>query len=169
MPPNSDKKVSKLNADQLEGKDAGQLSPILRAQQTNEQCCTKEDSPKQVNRVSINAPVAGVLVISGTSYVNSERNVAVGYTLTPKVDDVTATSDVGGDYFDANADTFFGDTSGLSYTVSQPVKPGQHTVTQVVRDVSGGVPCEPTFSYGNNELSVLFVPGAQASVSFFQP
>src|SRR5215217_4298337 len=49
----------------------------------------------------------------------------------------------------------------LSYTLSQPVGAGSHTVSQELGQYSG----EPAeFFYNQNELSVMFVPGSRASV-----
>lgn len=164
---NSTTKVANLNADSLDDRDVTELAPILRAQQDSSNSGQRVTGTTEVNSVAIQAPVDGVLMISGTAYVNSGEPAPTNYVLDPKIDGSNATQAGWGAYYFADA----GDPSGgggpgsrftLNYTVSQPVNAGPHTVTQELREY-GGAPVN--FFYNNNELSVEFVPGTQASVS----
>ena len=165
---NSTTKVANLNADRLDGKDSTELAPILRSQQDGSNGGQGVTGTTEVNSVAIQAPVNGVLMISGTAYVNSWEPAAIDYALNPKVDGSNATPAGWGAYYSADV----GDPSSgsgapgsrftLTYTVSQPVNAGSHTVTQELGQF-GGAPVN--FFYNNNELSVEFVPGSQASVS----
>jgi hypothetical protein len=164
---NSTTKVANLNADRLDDKDSTELAPILRAQQDDFASGQVVTGTTEVNSVAIQAPVNGVLMISGTAYVNSFEPAAIEYVLNPKIDGSNATPAGWGAYHSADV----GDPSGggapgscftLTYTVSQPVNAGSHTVTQELGQY-GGAPVD--FFYNNNELSVEFVPGTQASVS----
>jgi hypothetical protein len=168
MKVNSTTKVANLNADRLDGKDSTELAPILRSQQDGSPGGQGVTGTTEVNSVAIQAPVNGVLMISGTAYVNSFEPAAIDYVLNPKVDGSNATPAGWGAYYSADV----GDPSTgngapgsrftLTYTVSQPVNAGSHTVTQELGQF-GGDPVD--FFYNNNELSVEFVPGTQASVT----
>jgi hypothetical protein len=164
---NSTTKVANLNADRLDDKDSTELAPILRAQQDGTASGQSVTGTTEVNSVAIQAPVDGILLISGTAYVNSLEPAATEYALNPKVDGSNATPAGWGAYYSADVGNQFGSGAPgsrftLTYTVSQPVNAGSHTVTQELGEY-GGAPVN--FFYNNNELSVEFVPGTQASVS----
>jgi len=159
--------VANLNADRLDDKDSTELAPILRAQQDGSNGGQQVTGTTEVNSVAIQAPVDGVLMISGTAYVNSYEPAATDFALDPKVDGTNATPAGWGAFYSADVGDPFGRGAPgsrftLTYTVSQPVNAGSHTVTQELGRY-GGVPAN--FFYNNNELSVEFVPGTQASVS----
>ena len=158
---NSGTKVTNLNADRLDDQDSDQLAPILRAQQDVNSSGVDVSGTQQINSVSINAPVSGVLMISGTAFVNSRETSPTNYILNPKLDGTSVTPAGWGAYFAANSSGNEGSRFELSYTVSQPVSAGTHTVAQEL----GGFLSTPAFFYNNNELSVMFVPGTRASVS----
>jgi hypothetical protein len=159
---NSTTKVANLNADRLDDKDSTELAPILRAQQDGIANGQLVSGTTEVNSVAIEAPVDGVLMISGTAYVNNYEPSATDYILDPKVDGSDATPAHWGAYSFAGANGTPGSRFTPTYTVSQPVSAGTHTVTQELGRY-GGAPAN--FFYNNDELSVEFVPGAQASVS----
>ena len=161
---NSTTKVANLNADRLDDMDSTELAPILRAQQDGSIGGQQVTGTTEVNSVAIQAPVDGVLMISGTAYVNNYEPTAIDYTLNPKVDGSNAHPAGWGAYYFAAAGSSGapGSRFTLSYTVSQPVNAGSHTVTQEIGRYGGG---PAGFFYNNNELSVEFVPGTQASVS----
>ena len=164
---NSSTKVANLNADHLDDKDSTELAPILRAQQDGSDCGQAVTGTTEVNSVAIQAPVDGILLISGTAYVNTSEPSAINYVLNPKVDGSNATPAGWGAFYLAdvgasNGNGGPGSRFTLTYTVSQPVNAGSHTVTQELGEY-GGAPVN--FFYNNNELSVEFVPGTQASVS----
>jgi hypothetical protein len=159
-------KVANLNADLLDGSDSTQLAPVLRAQEDATDVGTTVSGTTEVNSVPIEVPVDGVLLISGTAYVNSFEESAIDYILNPKVDGSDATPYGWGAFQNAGVGSPMGNGAPgsrftLSYTVSQPVGAGSHTVSQELGQYSG-VPAE--FFYNQNELSVMFVPGSRASV-----
>jgi hypothetical protein len=168
MKVNRTTKVANLNTDRLDGKDSTELAPILRSQQDGFHRGQVVTGTTEVNSVAIQAPVNGVLMISGTAFVNSGEPAAINYILNPKVDGSNATPTGWGAYYRAdvgdptNGNGGPGSRFTLTYTVSQPVNAGSHTVTQELGQYEGA-PVD--FFYNNNELSVEFVPGTQASVS----
>jgi len=148
-------KATNLNADRL----LGRFVPILRAQQDADRSGYPVTGTTEVNRVAIEVPVDGVLMISGTAYVNS--SAPADYILNPKVDGSDATPAGWGAFYFASGSGDPGSRFTLSYTVSQPVSAGSHTVSQELGPHGGG---RVAFFYNNNELSVMFVPGSQAAV-----
>ena len=148
------------------GGSSTQLAPILRAQEDATDVGTAVSGTTKINSVPIEAPVDGVLMISGTAYVNNYEESAIDYILNPKVDGSDATPYGWGAFQFAGAGNPMGNADPgsrftLSYTLSQPVGAGSHTVSQELGQYSG----EPAeFFYNQNELSVMFVPGSRASV-----
>ena len=148
------------------GGSSTQLDPILRAQEDATDAGTTVSATTEVNSVPIEAPVDGVLLISGTAYVNSYEEFAIDYILNPKVDGSNATPYGWGAFQNAGVGNPLGNGDPgsrftLSYPLSQPVGAGSHTVSQELGQYSG----EPAeFFYNQNELSVMFVPGSRASV-----
>ena len=63
------------------GGSSTQLAPILRAQEDATDAGTTVSATTEVNSVPIEAPVDGVLLISGTAYVNSYEESAIDYIL----------------------------------------------------------------------------------------
>jgi len=96
---NSTTKVANLNADRLDDKDSTELAPILRAQQDGTASGQSVTGTTEVNSVAIQAPVDGILLISGTAYVNSLEPAATEYALNPKVDGSNATPAGWGAYY----------------------------------------------------------------------
>jgi hypothetical protein len=148
------------------GGSSTQLDPILRAQEDATDVGTNVSATTEVNSVPIEVPVDGVLMISGTAYVNSFEESAIEYVLNPKVDGSDATPYGWGAFHLAGVGSPLGNGDPgsrftLCYTVSQAVSAGSHTVSQELGQYSG----EPAeFFYNQNELSVMFVPGSRASV-----
>ena len=62
------------------------FAPILRADQDADRRGQDGHDTTEINRVEIQAPVDGVLVISGTAYVNNLSPVAIDYILNAKLD-----------------------------------------------------------------------------------
>ena len=153
------------NADKLAGQEPNQLAPILRAQQDTDFGGSRVSGTTEINSVSIDAPVNGVLIISGTALVNNDESAATVYNLNPKVDGTNATPAGRAASFAAapNATAGFqaAEIFTLSYTLSDPVSSGSHTVTQELGRAGGNA---ANFFYADNELSVQFVPGTRASV-----
>jgi hypothetical protein len=117
----------------------------------------------EVNSVSINTPKAGVLIISGHAFVNSDEGAATSYVLVPKVDGASVSAPGWGSTLFAGADLQATERFELSYTTVRSVAAGAHTVTQDVGPFGGTA----DFFYNNNDLVVQWVPsaGSQAVVS----
>jgi hypothetical protein len=117
----------------------------------------------EVNSVSINTPKAGVLIISGHAFVNSDQGAATSYVLVPKVDGASVSAPGWGSTLFAGADLTATERFELSYTTVQAVAAGAHIVTQDVGPFTGTA----DFFYNNNDLVVQWVPAAgnQAVVS----
>jgi hypothetical protein len=109
----------------------------------------------QVNSVTINAPTAGTLLISGHAFVNN-NGAAGSYTLVAKLDG-TATNGSGWNAAFNAAASGAGPAENfeLSYTTPVQVAAGDHTVAQTLGPFSG----TSDFFYNNQELSVVFIPG----------
>lgn len=109
----------------------------------------------EINSVTINAPTAGTLLISGHAFINN-GGTAGSYTLVAKLDG-TATNPSGWNAaFNAAADAAGpAENFELSYTTPVQVAAGNHTVAQTVGPFSG----TKDFFYNNQELSVVFIPG----------
>src|SRR5829696_5300356 len=67
------------------GGGSTELAPILRAQEDATDAGTKVSATTEVNSVPIEVPVDGVLLISGTAYVNSYEESAIDYILRASV------------------------------------------------------------------------------------
>src|SRR5215207_2445537 len=123
---NGTTKVANLNADLLDGSDSTQLAPVLRAQEDATDVGITVSGTTEVNSVPIEVPVDGVLLISGTAYVNSFEESAIDYILNPKVDGSDATPYGWGAFHYAGVGSPMGNGAPgsrftLSYTVSQHV------------------------------------------------
>ncbi len=109
----------------------------------------------KVNEVTIDAPEPGVLLISGTGFVDPE-SIGTDFILQTKVNGVVVGSPGWSAWFrPANDQQSF----EMSYTVARSVAAGTHTVTQLLGPRQG----TSTFFHNHETLSVLFVPNAQAS------
>ena|SRR5829696_649254 len=64
------------------GGSSTQLAPILRAQEDATDVGTAVSGTTKINSLPIEAPVDGVLLISGTAYVNNYEESAIDYILT---------------------------------------------------------------------------------------
>ena len=109
-----------------------------------------------INTVSITAPSAGFLIISGHAFILN-YSAEGSYVIRPQVDGANVTGAGWGAYFAAAAP---GERSELSYTHTTAVTGGLHTVTQFL----GPLTDTSTFFHNNEDLTVLFVPtGSLAS------
>lgn len=109
----------------------------------------------EINSVTIAAPTAGTLLISGHAFVNNE-GTAGSYTLVAKLDG-TPTNGAGWNAaFNAAANGAGpAENFELNYTTPVQVAAGNHTVAQTLGPFSG----TKDFFYNNQELSVVFIPG----------
>ena len=148
--------VNAQNADKLNGLAANQLAPIVQSQaDTNNSGVFLTNAGRTaVNTVSINAPVAGVLTISGSTFINNGSGAVTNYVLAPKVDGTALQGEGGWQALKAYGATGAAQLDTLAYTVSTTVAAGDHTVTQEVGPYTGTA----SFFYNRNNLSVLFVP-----------
>jgi hypothetical protein len=114
------------------------------------------------NSVNINVPAGGgFIVISGTAFVNNATAAVVDYVLNPKIDgnNVIATFAA---YRSLPADGIgVPDLGSLSYTLTVPITAGAHVVSQVLGPFGGTA----TFFYNRQNLTVLFIPASQGTVT----
>jgi uncharacterized lipoprotein YmbA len=115
-----------------------------------------------INTVSITAPSAGFVIISGQVDVDNDTASEVFHTLDVTIDGVDATPNgkamAGGTAVDA-ADAQ--DEISLAYTITRPITAGAHTILQRLSGVTD-------FDYDSNELTVLFVPTGNVARSATQ-
>jgi hypothetical protein len=155
--------VNAQNADKLNGLAANQLASILQGQaDTNNSGVNLANAGRTaVNTVSINAPVAGVLMISGSAFINNGSGAVTNYVLAPKVDGTALQGEGGWQTLTAYGASGAAALHTLAYTVSTSVAAGDHTVTQEIGPYTGTA----TFFYNRNNLSVLFVPTGGVTVA----
>lgn len=112
------------------------------------------------NSVSITVPAGGgFIVISGSAFVNNNTAAVIDYVLNPRIDGVNVISDFAA-YRALPADGT-GDVGSLSYTLTVPITAGAHTVSQVLGPHTGTA----DFFYNRQNLTVLFIPASQGSVT----
>src|SRR5215212_7264645 len=117
------------------GGSSTQLAPILRAQEDATDVGTTVSGTTEINSLPIEVPVDGVLLISGTAYVNSYEESAIDYILNPKIDGSEATPYGWGAFQNAGVGNPMGNGDPgsrftLSYTLSQTIGAGSHTGSQ---------------------------------------
>jgi hypothetical protein len=100
-----------------------------------------------INTVSITAPSAGFIQVTGGAFVNDE-GVAGIYLLEPELDGVPI---VGTAHFAAAHESAGSELFMLNFSLTIPVTAGAHTVTDLINGPG-------TSFYNANNLSVLFVP-----------
>jgi hypothetical protein len=104
----------------------------------------------QINAITLNAPSAGFVLISGNTFVNSET--AGLYVLTPRIDGVEQVPF--GNFTVAGADSSGLDLFSLSYSIVAPITAGAHTISQVLGLQAGTA----NFFFNSNQLSAVFIP-----------
>lgn len=104
-----------------------------------------------VNTVSITAPTAGFLMISGQVTVDNDDGVPRFFILDVTIDGADATPNGRAAGFDSDSDGDPNDEDSIGYTITRPITAGAHTITQTV---TGG----DNYDYDGNELSAMFVP-----------
>ena len=142
------------NANTLNGFAANQLAPILRAKQDTDSAGVLNFAGGVVNSLTINAPVAGVLMVSGNVFLRNNTQ-ATEPQLIFKVDGTA----VAPSNWSAIASLAAGEAGTLATTASHAVAAGNHTVTQEIQVCGTGC------FYNAQELSVLFVPGTNAVIT----
>ena len=114
----------------------------------------------EVNSVSINAPAAGFVVISGSVFINN-GGASTALVLNPLIDGAELFLNAG---FQASF-TAAADLAGaaelfsLAYTITVPITAGAHTISQVAGPFFGTT----DFFYNRNNLTVLFLPSSQVT------
>jgi len=144
------------DSDLLEGKDTGEIAPKLSAEEDGITGSVLESNKGlvEVNAVTITVPEAGVLLISGTAFVDPDA-VETDFILQTKVNgSIVGTPGWSAWFKPFNSTQSF----ELSYTVAEEVAAGTHTVTQLVGPRLG----TSSFFHNHETLSVLFVPTGQA-------
>ena len=116
---------------------------------------------RTVNTVTLTAPTAGFLIISGSVFLANQQTSTVDYGLAPFVDGAPATGPLWGAR--VTAPPFAGGAQffPLSYTRPVSVTEGTHTVTQQL----GPAGSAASFVYNGEELTVLFVPTGSLNVT----
>ncbi len=148
-----------VDAATLDGLDSTEISSLVSAStDAGTDGTTVNAGPAaEINSVDINVPVDGVLVISGTTFLNNLGPAAI-YRLRPFVDGSTVESHQAAT--EVQATTTPGDQVSLSYTVTVPITAGEHTVSQTV-----GQDGNATFFFNRNHLTVTFVAGGSVSAA----
>ncbi len=113
-----------------------------------------------MNSVTITAPTAGYLIISGHAFVNNQ-DASRDYVLVPYVDGATSNGLWGAEFRAAADGAGAAELFELSYTKPVAVTAGAHTVTQRLGPTTGTA----TFFHNNEELTVLFVPNGSITTT----
>jgi hypothetical protein len=148
--------ATNLSADELDGKDSDQILPIVRAEKDPSpfNADTVTGMSAETNSVSIDAPVDGILVISGNVWLYNPSNEVQSFSTRIRLDG-SEEAHLDASNVPANR------SSGLSPNVTLPVDAGQHTVTlDAVR--AGG---SSNWSYTSNNLTVTFYPAGRGQVT----
>jgi hypothetical protein len=127
---------------------------VLRGQKDSDSSGVSNFNGGQINSVNIVAPVDGVLVISGHVFIRNGNAATQEPRQTLKVDGTGITPSgwqSEGTLTPASADTY-------DATTVYAVAAGPHTVTQELSNAT-------TMFYNNQDLTALFIPGANASTS----
>ena len=105
---------------------------------------TSQTDPREVSRITFTAPSAGILLLSGSSFL--EATTAAEYQLVPRLDSQEIA--VGARQRVAANSAFT-----LAYTAAIRVSAGAHTLTQELRS-----PTTVTYNYNGDELTATFIP-----------
>jgi hypothetical protein len=124
-----------------------------------------DSRPVEVNRVTINAPRSGFLLINGSVHVNNDERNAEAYQLTARLNGApvpggAAQSFLGPDVVSGGIDP--AEALNLSYTAMVPVEAGLNTITQDLGPAIAGT--AESFALAFDNLTVTFVPAAQGSI-----
>lgn len=153
-----------VDAGTLDGMDSTELVPILAAEGNQSDAVTGV-SRTETNSVTIEAPVDGVLQITGSVFVNNHSGTTENLGVFPKVDGSLFLGSTASGWsalqLAAPDGTGVGETFTLSYSLSTEVTAGSHTVSQEVGPTTGSA----DFFYNKANLNVLFVPLDQFEVS----
>jgi hypothetical protein len=112
----------------------------------------------EINSVDIDVPVDGVLVISGSTFVNNNGAATAIYRLRTFVDGSNVDSHQASTELPASGTA--GDQANISYTLTVPITAGEHTVSQTV-----GQGANADYFYNRNHLTVTFTPGGSVSAA----
>ncbi len=150
------------DADTLDGLDSTELAPVAWAQTRDNDgnIFPATASNVEVNSVAIDAPGAGVLVISGTVYFNNNSGGTTGdVDLQAMIDGAAIPAGTDQATTRLEADASGHDAATLSYTVTIPVTAGAHVISQEVDPGSTS-----DWFYNGNYLTVVFYPSAQGTL-----
>jgi hypothetical protein len=167
--PVTKKKVKKIATKVFNKKIGPATAPFLK--KTDSVVAFQKDSTggstaaaQQTNSLSITAPFAGFLVISGQVDIDNDDGADQIMCLRPQVDGLnvvtgTGTGQAGGPTAAGEASCFEyeadpGDEATIGYTVVASVGAGAHTVTQAILNETG----TPNYDWFNGGLTALFVP-----------
>ena len=146
-----------VDADKVDGLDAADLTVTAAADIDSGPFGTTVTEITTVNTVTIEAPVDGVLLISGNVFVNTDTAALIGivaFVDGTRVGSISALDDMSPAIDDDD------EQEQLAYSTAVAVSAGTHTVRHDVGGISGaGVLVDTALFYNVNNLTVLFVPG----------
>lgn len=145
------------NSSKLQGKTRVEIASQVAAEEDGVPFAQQETNQGQVevNAVTVVAPKDGVLVISGTAWIDPQSTVT-DFVLRTEINGQPVGSPGWSDWFRPASDA---QTFELSYTVAEEVTAGTHTVTQYVGPWTG----TSTYIHNHETLTVLFIPIGQAT------
>jgi hypothetical protein len=145
-------------ANELNGFNAAELAPEAVGQHDTSAAGVPVTGGGQteIDSVPIFTARDGILVISGSVFLNNNTAAETLFDLVPKVDGATigdgtkATTKLAAD----TGGTAVGEVGSLAYTAVAFVKAGQHTVAQTAGPQTGS----GDFEYNMNDLSLIWAP-----------
>jgi hypothetical protein len=152
-----------VDAGMLAGEEASAYRTIVAADMDSGTVGSSVTEQTEVNSVTITAPASGVLVVSGSAFVNNITGAEAYIGLRPAVDGTLMSGGAGNAAFDVLA---IAETASLGYTVAFEVAAGTHTVTQSASVLSIlGVPIAGSFFYNVNHLTVEWHPEGSVTLT----
>jgi len=152
-----------VDAGLLAGEEASSYRSVVAADMDSGTTGSSVASQTEVNSLTITAPASGVLVVSGSAFVNNTSGAEAYIGLRPAVDGTLLSGGAGNAAFDVLAAT---ETASLGYTVAFEVASGTHTVTQSASALNIlGVPIAGSFFYNVNHLTAEWHPEGSISLT----
>lgn len=144
------------NSHKLQGKAANQIASQLAAEEDGVTGSVFESNQGLVlvNQVSITVPRSGVLLMSGTSFVDPDATTT-DFIMQTRINGVTVGSAGWSAWFRPASDL---QSFEMSYTIAEEVTAGTHLVNQFVGPRVGTT----DFFHNHETLTVVFVPTDQA-------
>ncbi|KAA3638935.1 MAG: S-layer homology domain-containing protein [Armatimonadetes bacterium] len=153
-----------VDADKVDGKHASDIAPIAVAQVDETLGGSTVAGPTTINSVSITVPSNGVVLITGSAYINANTDNYFGIKVV--VDATEIAQPVAFDAF-STTDDDDDETEWMSYTTAVAVTPGTHIISQNAGQMNAGTAEleAGSFFYNSNSMTVTFIPGGTVSAS----